>query len=162
MTLLPSLPDPEPANASGTYGVSLTRQWLLIVAGVLTLMVALTFIALFLGGAKVPLLTGRGGLNVSNGVVGCYTSGITGDLVTDQSFGTAIVMHDPYGKNPDYRLPVMWTPGYTGRQSGSEVEVLKPNGSVWARTGTTVSMGGGEYGESPRVWVACGWIKTLP
>jgi hypothetical protein len=42
-------------------------------------------------------------------------------------YGTAIIEHI----RP---MPVMWAPGYIGRQSGSDVEILDTSGQVVART----------------------------
>jgi len=72
------------------------------------------------------------------GLGGCYLSGVEGDLVTDPTAGTAIV--DGMG---GHRTAVAWPTGWTGRSSGSEVEVLDRHSKVFARTGTRVSLSGG-------------------
>ena len=102
-------------------------------------------------GAPVLLLTGTGGLHATVGMTACYTSFATGQLVPDPAYGTAII-------ETDRPVPVMWPDGYTGRQSGSEVEVLDKSGHVVARTGTVVRLEGGYWGESPRAFVACGYV----
>ena len=92
---------------------------------------------------------------------GCYTDFIVGALLTDPTYGTAVIEHDPSGRNPDHRYPVMWLPGDTGRTSGSEVEILDRTGSVIARTGQVWKIAGGGWGgwdNTPHVWVACGFV----
>lgn len=103
-----------------------------------------------------PLLTD------SSGMIGCYLSYFEGPLVVDQTYGTAIV-ESIEGLNRVVTLhhtPVMWPNGYQARQSGSEIEVLDQSGRVVARTGTSVHVGGGYQGESPRYWLACGPSET--
>jgi hypothetical protein len=59
----------------------------------------------------------------------CYAggeTGMTGPLVADAEHGTRFNGH-----------PVMWPLGYTGRQIGTEVEILDAEGKVRARTGRT-------------------------
>ena len=93
-----------------------------------------------------PLLTGS--LGGSESAVGCYTSGATGQLVTDAAYGTALVSRDQ-------TTPVMWPKGYTSRSSGLEVEVVDKSGRVVARTGTQVQMEGGYTGGA---FFACGSV----
>jgi len=71
------------------------------------------------------------------GIDSCYTTGADGDLVTDTVSGTAIIS-DMGGQ----RAAVDWPNGWSGRSSGSEVEVLDKHGRVYARTGTHVSLMG--------------------
>ena len=105
-------------------------------------------------GGSVSILTGRGSLgSVADGMVGCYTDFAVGQLVVDATYGTAIVENG----RPS---PVMWPPGSTARQSGSEVEVLDEHGSVLARTGSRYQIEGGYGGENPRSFVACGYVLT--
>ena len=95
------------------------------------------------------------------GGAGCYLSGIDGDLVTDQTYGTAILQGGSIDGVPKvFSYPVKWPRGYTGRQSGSQVEVLDNGGRVVAQTGTRVHIGGGYEGDQPRYWLACG-LQTL-
>ncbi len=117
-----------------------------------------------LRGSAVTILTGPGGIpgNTASSYTGCYTDFIVGELVTDPTYGTAVIEHDPNGRNPDQRYPVMWLPGDTGRQSGSEVEILDRSGKVVARTDQVWKIAGGGWGgwdaSLPRVWVACGYV----
>jgi len=71
------------------------------------------------------------------GIDSCYTTGADGDLVTDTVSGTAIIS-DMGGQ----RAAVDWPNGWSGRSSGSGVEVLDKHGRVYARTGTHVSLMG--------------------
>ena len=122
-------------------------------AKVLGLYLALVLVLTVAGcgpGWAVTLLTADGS------AVGCFTSGITGDLVVDDSYGTAIVevIRMNNGSQRSAR-PVMWPRGYTGQLSGSRVEVLDKSGHVVAQTGTRVHMLGGYGGDNPPSWVAC-------
>jgi len=103
-------------------------------------------------GGSVPLLTGSAGLgSATDGFVGCYTNFAQGQLVVDAAYGTAIVEN---GR----ATPVMWPPGSTGRQSGSDVEVVDKQGTVVARTGSRYQIEGGYSGGNPRSFVACGYV----
>lgn len=142
-------------------GILLTRLGL----GVLLLGLVLAFGLVFvsMSGAPVTILTGTGGISgntVGSTQVGCYTDYITAELVTDPTFGTAVIEHNSTGRNPDHRYPVMWLPGDTGRSSGSEVEILDRSGSVIARTGQAWQIEGGfQTGPGGQVdWVACGYV----
>jgi hypothetical protein len=53
----------------------------------------------------------------------------------------------------------MWPPGYIGRQSGSDVEILDASGQVVARTGALVQLPGGYSGSDPRVFLTCGYVR---
>jgi hypothetical protein len=95
---------------------------------------AFAALAILLGGwmtTGVALQTGSIG--------GCYTSGMSGDLVTDDVAGVAII--EPSGR----RIAVTWPTGWTGRTSGTEVEILDSNGDVYMRTGTRVYLMGGYW-----------------
>ena len=100
-------------------------------------------------GSPVPLLTGPG--VAYDGISMCYTSFASGELTLDAAYGTAIV-------ESDHPIPVMWPDGYTGRRSGSQVEVVDKSGHVVARTGTRVRIEGGFTGDSPRAFLACGYV----
>jgi len=97
-----------------------------------------------------------------DGLGSCYLSGITGELEADLVFGTAVVetVQLQGGSQEQASWPVKWPLGYSGRQSGSAVEVLDGSGHVVARTGTRVELAGGyESGD----WAACArGIQTLP
>ena len=75
-----------------------------------------------------------------------------GQLVTDPTYGTAIVEHVRL-------MPVMWPPGYVGRQIGSDIEVLDTSGQVVARTGNLVQLPVGYSGSDPRVFLTCGYVR---
>jgi len=77
----------------------------------------------------------------------CY-DGWNGNLAFDSATGE--VTFDS-GSGP---LPVEWPSGYTGRLSGSEVEIVNRDGKVLHRTGTRVSMLGDGYGG--QVFKECG------
>jgi hypothetical protein len=113
--------------------------------GAVTLVLAIAGIAAFmLFGRDVPIKTG--GLN------GCYTSGTGGELVTDPDTGTAII------EGSGRRIAVTWPLGWTGRSSGSEVEILDISGKVVARTGTQVSLMGGYWYDGS--FLTCGPIPS--
>lgn len=79
-----------------------------------------------------------GGLTDNPDDVACYTSGISGTLVTDFGAGTAIV-DDTNGRRTVVTWPLLWT----GRSSGLEIEIVNRSGKVVARTGTHVNLMGG-------------------
>jgi hypothetical protein len=113
--------------------------------GAVTLVLAIAGIAAFmLFGRDVPIKTGS--LN------GCYTSGTGGELVTDPDTGTAII------EGSGRRIAVTWPLGWTGRSSGSEVEILDGSGKVVARTGTQVSLMGGYWNDGS--FLTCGPIPS--
>ena len=58
-----------------------------------------------------------------------YTQYNEGELVEDRSAGTA------YKVSEDYIIPLTWPDGFTARRSGESIEVLAPDGTVWAVTG---------------------------
>jgi hypothetical protein len=87
-------------------------------------------------------------------MIGCPANFIDGDLVADDSAGTAIVSTDSH-------LPIMWPYGYTGRVRGSVIEIVDPTGLVVAQTGTRIRLLGAEAERG--TWLACpGSPKTLP
>jgi hypothetical protein len=121
-------------------------------------------------GDPVQLLTGPPDGNGG----GCFAASASGLLVVDATHGTAIV-----GNNlpsmvglGDVPVTVAWRPGFTARRSGSEVEVLDPQGSVVATTGRSylipggyVSAGGSSLnwpGLTTDVFWACGDPEPLP
>jgi hypothetical protein len=67
---------------------------------------------------------------------GCPASGTAGMLVINAAAGTAV--RETEAAN-EY-LEVAWPAGYTGRQSGAQVEVLDRHGNIVARTGSWVSL----------------------
>jgi hypothetical protein len=97
----------------------------------------------------------------------CFTSGITGTLIVDPTYGVALST-DPDPEGLTVTMPIAWQSGFVGRRVGSEVEVLSPDGTVVATTGRRYTVpGGGVNGAwlSPpiptRVHVACGDITDL-
>lgn len=107
----------------------------------------------FLGSQPVKLLTASG----PQGVHGCCVPVVSGLLLPDEEFGTVINVDGEgqtvvgirldgglnFGDTEAYLRPVeggrillvTWPQGYTGRQVGSEVEVLNASGEVVATTG---------------------------
>jgi hypothetical protein len=99
----------------------------------------------------VRLLTGPPKYDYGHG--GCFTFSVTGLLVVDPDYGTAIVAE---GVNaPTGAVPVAWRPGVTARRFGAEVAVFDPAGNQIAITGTKYNLPGGyvsEGGSSGLVW----------
>ena len=114
----------------------------------LVLAVLAVFLAFGLFSTSVAIKTGTvdGG---SSGAVGCYTSGTSGELVTDLVSGVAIV------ERTGRRIAVTWPPGWTGRRSGTEIEILDSGGKVQMRTGTQVYLEGG-YSHLDGSFLTCG------
>jgi hypothetical protein len=121
-------------------------------------------------GDPVQLLAGPPG-----GYSGCFAADVSGLLVVDPTYGTAIVAnnHPSMLGLSDVPVTVAWRPGFTARRSGSEVEVLDPQGNVVATTGRSYHfLGGGVAagGSSGIVWpeltksvlLACGHLDLLP
>jgi hypothetical protein len=134
------------------------RSRLAILAGVLILAV--------LAGAwawqtvtSVAIKTGTVDNQPVTPLMGCYTSADTGELVTDPVSGVALI-EESYQSNNGRRVAVTWPPGWTGRRSGSEVEVLTPQGAVYMRTGTRVHLLGG-FTWVDGSFLTCGG-ETLP
>jgi hypothetical protein len=99
-------------------------------------------------GPQGPVALGpHGPVALRHGDGQCY-DGWTGNLAFDSATGE--VTFDS-GSGP---LPVEWPSGYTGRLSGSEVEIVNRDGKVLHRTGTRVSMLGDGYGG--QVFKECG------
>jgi hypothetical protein len=85
-------------------------------------------------GEPVQLLTGAMPFDEDE----CTRNGdwIAQQLLVDPEYGTT------FAGWPDTRAPVMWRPGFTGRQVGSEVAVLDPDGNVVATTGRSYTIVG--------------------
>jgi hypothetical protein len=82
--------------------------------------------------------------------------GIAGDLAFDP--GTGSITLDE-GRGPK---PVQWPTGYTGRRSGSQVEILNRSAKVLYRTGTRVTLVGDPF-RSDGVLRICGMeIISVP
>ena len=140
----------------------LDRPRALIGAGAV-LLVLVALVVLFGWPVGLPVDIKHGQLPGSSGsfgdpgdVIGCYTSGTTGDLVNDPSAGIVIV------EQGGYRHVVDWPPGWTGRRSGSEVEVLDDTGNFVVRTGTKVSLLGGYLPNPEQDFLACYGSHPLP
>jgi hypothetical protein len=99
-------------------------------------------LAAVIGSCGIPVTIKTGSLSPDSdpNLVGCYTSGTTGNLVTDPDAGTAIIED-----NGERRIAVTWPIGWTGRRSWFGVEVLNKKGEVVTRTGTHVSLMGGYW-----------------
>ena len=85
-------------------------------------------------------------LSAAQAVVGCPANVVEGMLGVDDSAGTAIV-------DAGARTPIRWPYGYSGRRTGSQVEILDEAGTVVGRTGILVRLTGGEAERG--VWLAC-------
>jgi hypothetical protein len=86
------------------------------------------------GGSPVSIRT----FEPHDGLYDCYTMGVSGSLVTDSTAGTAIIDDMTGG-----RVIVTWPRGWTGRSSGSEVDIVNRRGHTTYRTGTHVDLSGG-------------------
>jgi hypothetical protein len=91
-------------------------------------------------GVPVTIKTGTLVPDAAPGMISCYTSGTSGELVSDPAAGTAII--EAYGGN---RVAVTWPIGWTGRMSLLGVSVIDERGQVVARTGTHVNLTGGYW-----------------
>jgi hypothetical protein len=128
---------------------------------VATIAVVLGLVGCGPSAGSLPLLTG----DPLDG--GCYLATASGRLVVDPTYGTAIIGS---GGTVDGLTTVAWRPGYTARRSGSEAEVLDPQGRVVATTGRSYLIPGGyadpgEFGRPdlpPPLWWACGDPELLP
>ena len=87
----------------------------------------------------------------------CFAADAAGRLVVDPTYGTAIV-GDGYQNmliGGDEPVIVAWPPGFTARRSGSEVQVLDPQGNVVGTTGRSYQFLAGYVtagGSSGIVW----------
>lgn len=115
---------------------------------VVSLLLAMLALAACGPGAPVALWT-SGTLGQHESI--CFTSANDGLLVPDQVAGTALV------ESNGHSYPVVWPRGYTGRQAGSEVEIINTAGKVVHKTGQQVHLLGG-YADVPgggRGWLVC-------
>jgi len=117
-----------------------------VVAG-LGLLALATVLSVY--GVPTGLKTGTLYTNEPEGMVGCYTSGTSGELVTDSDSGTAII-EDRSGR----RVAVTWPIGWSARSSLFGVSVLDKQGNVNARTGTHVYLMGGYWQDES--FLTCG------
>lgn len=102
-------------------------------------------------GHSVTLKTGSLYPDEPPGMIGCYTSGTSGQLVVDDVAGTAVIERDS-----GHRYAVTWPIGYTGRSSWGRVEVIGDRGQVVTRTGDWVNMSGGYWTDGS--FLACGEV----
>ena len=109
-------------------------------------------------GDPVQLLT-----RSPDGGSGCFAATGSGLLVVDSTYGTAIVANnlESMVSLTDVPVAVAWRPGFTARRSGSEVEVLDPQGNAVAITGRNYRFWGG-YVDAGNVFWACGSVDPLP
>jgi acyl dehydratase len=105
--------------------------------GLLVLAAALAVVSY---GTPTPIKTGSLYPDASPGMVGCYTSGASGELVEDPAAGTAIV--DGFSHQ---RAPVTWPTTWSARRTLLGVEVIDERGQIVARTGTYVNLSGGYW-----------------
>lgn len=120
-----------------------------------------------LASESVHLLTGVDPVhgNTASDGSGCYLDWTLGLLSVDPVYGTQI--KDEGGDPPGQVAVVMWRPGYTARQVGSEVSVVDPSGTVVATTGHRYKIRGGFVGPNPpaiplRVFWACNSVDAVP
>lgn len=79
----------------------------------------------------------------------CFTNYIDGVLVTDPVSGTAVT------DSSILTTRLMWPDGYHARHVGREVQVVRPDGSAVAMTGSRYWVQGGYQGS---VFYACGFV----
>ena len=101
------------------------------------LVIALLIAGCAASAEPVKLLTGWG--LGGEGAPACHTVYMYGLLVPDPDSGTALEIRNGGGK-----APVMWLPGSTAVQIGSEVQVLDPTGKVIATTGKQYQIPAGD------------------
>ena len=114
--------------------------------GLLVLAAAIAFF-----GIPVAIKTGSLYPDADPTRIGCYTSGVSGELVDDPSAGTAII-DGMSGR----RTLVTWPIGWTGRNSLFGTSVINSRGEVIARTGTHVNLSGGYWTDGS--FLACGEV----
>jgi hypothetical protein len=122
----------------------------LVVAGV-GLLVLAAAIAIASYGVPTPLKTGSLNPDAPPGSVGCYTSGVSGELLDDPGAGTAII-----DSMDGRRVLVTWPIGWTARRAlFGGTQVIDERGMVVARTGTRVYLMGG-YWYVDNSFLTCG------
>jgi len=84
----------------------------------------------------------------------CPEALIEGTLVADERWGMALAGTD------GLRRKVLWPHGYTARREAGGLVLYDAGGSVVAREGDVVAIGGGETG-SDGPWLACGGISVV-
>jgi hypothetical protein len=144
------------------------------VAAALALTIAIAVLVLYL--EPVHLLTADSAdFTAVSAMIGGGPDGCgypwQGLLVADATSGTALIT----GNRGDV-VPVVWRPGFTGRRSGSEVQVVDPQGNVVAVTGHKYRLNGGSMDKRdimvadfvwpglpvPRAIYSCGRVTELP
>ncbi len=122
-----------------------------LIGGGLGLLALAAILALGPFGRSVTLKTGSLYPDAPPGMIGCYTSGTSGQLVVDDVAGTAVI-----DAQSGHRYAVTWPIGYTGRSSLGGVEVIDGRGNVVTRTGSWVDMSGGYWTDGS--FLACGEV----
>ena len=82
------------------------------------------------------------------GFAACMDALASGELVADARWGVAL------GQIDGPTIQVMWPAGYSARQVAGRIELLDERGSLVARVGDAVTIGGG-FGAG-NAWWACG------
>jgi hypothetical protein len=148
----------------------------------LALTIAIAVLVLYLG--PVHLLTpGPADKVISSSVLitfgpdGCVSNPYPRELVADATYGTAVIATGGGDATP---IPVVWRSGFTGRRSGSEVQVVDPQGNVVAVTGHVYLFSGGYVVSNgsnvstkdadfdwsglpvPRAFFSCGRVTEMP
>lgn len=143
-------PPPIPDRSDAKRSV----RWRLILVGIALLLLAY--------GLRVPvdLLTADEVYADDPERIVCYTSGTSGELVVDESAGTAVI--EQRTNVEPRRVIVIWPAGYTARRSWANVEVLNPQGAVRATTGTSVRLVGGYPSYPDNAFLACHFGPVVP
>lgn len=90
---------------------------------------------------------------------GCYAMEVTGELISDPEYGTAMVPSGSWA-TPPIRVPLIWPLGYTARRvPGGDVEVLSATRDVVAITGQTYQFGGPNPPDNP-IYADC--VRHVP
>lgn len=121
----------------------------------MSLLLAVTVFAACGPGEPVDLMTADEVYANEPNPPGCYTSGTSGELVVDETAGTAIIEDPPYSTS-GRRVIVIWPAGYTARRSGSNVEVFNRGGKSKAKTGEHIDLDGGYPPYPADAFLACG------
>jgi hypothetical protein len=107
-----------------------------VFAGLGLLVVVVVIISTY--GAPVPIRTGAVYPNADPNRVGCYMSGVSGELVDDPTAGVSVT-----NSLGGQQALVTWPIGWTGRRTLFGVSIIDKHGNVAYRTGTHVDMMGG-------------------
>jgi hypothetical protein len=116
-------------------------------------------------GEPVELLTGAMPFDADE----CTPSAVVARLLADPQRGVTLAVFEIYGGGASTQMPVMWPPGFTGRQVGSEVVVVDLDGKAVATTGQSYLLSGNTLIQDPnRSWpnrddkrYRRGWVNSL-